>query len=71
MNSLWLKRKLVLVKLQNSVKRRERDARAAASARSSMEQMMTQIAAGEVRELPLVIKSDVQGSLEGHSSQLR
>ncbi len=50
--------------------RRERDAKAAASARSSMEQMMTQIAAGEVRELPLVIKSDVQGSLEAIQASL-
>jgi len=50
--------------------RRERDARAAASARNSMEQMMTQIAAGEVRELPLVIKSDVQGSLEAIQASL-
>lgn len=51
-------------------KRRERDVRAAASARSSMEQMMTQIAAGEVRELPIVIKSDVQGSLEAIQASL-
>ena len=50
--------------------RRDRDAKAAASARSSMEQMMTQIAAGEVRELPLVIKSDVQGSLEAIQASL-
>jgi len=50
--------------------RRERDAKAAASARSSMEQMMTQIAAGEVRELPLIIKSDVQGSLEAIQATL-
>lgn len=50
--------------------RRERDARAAASARSSMEQMMTQIAAGEVRELPVVLKSDVQGSLEAIQASL-
>jgi translation initiation factor IF-2 len=50
--------------------RRERDAKAAASARSSMEQMMTQIAAGEVRELPIVIKSDVQGSLEAIQASL-
>lgn len=50
--------------------RRDRDARAAASARSSMEQMMTQIAAGEVRELPLIIKSDVQGSLEAIQASL-
>ncbi|MCE3231299.1 MAG: translation initiation factor [Alphaproteobacteria bacterium] len=50
--------------------RRERDAKAAASARSSMEQMMTQIAAGEVRELPIIIKSDVQGSLEAIQASL-
>jgi len=50
--------------------RRERDARAAASARSSMEQMMMQIAAGEVRELPIVLKSDVQGSLEAIQASL-
>jgi translation initiation factor IF-2 len=50
--------------------RRDRDAKNAASARNSMEQMMTQIAAGEVRELPLVIKSDVQGSLEAIQASL-
>lgn len=50
--------------------RRERDVKAAASARNSMEQMMTQIAAGEVRELSLVIKSDVQGSLEAIQASL-
>lgn len=50
--------------------RRGRDAKAAASARTSMEQMMTQIAAGEVRELPIVIKSDVQGSLEAIQASL-
>jgi translation initiation factor IF-2 len=50
--------------------RRDRDAKAAASARNSMEQMMTQIAAGEVRELPLIIKSDVQGSLEAIQASL-
>lgn len=50
--------------------RRDRDAKAAASARNSMEQMMTQIAAGEVRELPIVIKSDVQGSLEAIQASL-
>jgi len=50
--------------------RRERDAKAVASARNSMEQMMTQIAAGEVRELPILIKSDVQGSLEAIQASL-
>ena len=51
-------------------KSRQRNAKAAASARGSMEQMMTQIAAGEVSELPVIIKSDVQGSLEAIQASL-
>ena len=35
-----------------------------ASGRGSVEQMLSQIALGEVRELPLVVKADVHGSLE-------
>lgn len=50
--------------------RRERDAKAAASARSSMEQMMSRIAAGETKELGVVIKTDVQGSLEAIAQSL-
>lgn len=50
--------------------RRERDIKAAASARSSMEQMMSRIAAGESKELGVVIKTDVQGSLEAISQSL-
>lgn len=50
--------------------RRDRDAKSTASARTSVEQMMTKIAAGEVRELGLVIKSDVQGSLEAITTSL-
>ena len=42
----------------------ERDRAGAAGARGSVEQMMSQIARGEVRELPLVVKADVHGSLE-------
>ena len=34
------------------------------SARGSVEQMLTAIAAGEAEELPIVIKTDVHGSLE-------
>src|SRR4029077_2340102 len=44
--------------------RRRRDAAAAAGARGSLEQMFSQIAAGAAKELPVVVKSDVQGSLE-------
>ena len=45
-------------------KRRNRDKEAAISARGSVEQMLTAIAAGEAEELPVVIKTDVHGSLE-------
>ncbi len=41
-----------------------RDKRAVASARGSLEQMFDRIAAGEAAEVPLVIKGDVQGSVE-------
>ena len=45
-------------------KRRIRDKEAAVTARGSDEQMLTAIAAGEAEELPVVIKTDVHGSLE-------
>ena len=41
-----------------------RDREAASGARGSVEQMLSAIAAGEVAELPVVIKTDVHGSLE-------
>ncbi|HYE48054.1 MAG TPA: translation initiation factor IF-2 [Azospirillaceae bacterium] len=44
--------------------RKKREAASAATARGSLEQMFKQIQAGEVKELPLVIKGDVQGSIE-------
>src|SRR3989338_6274732 len=50
--------------------RKEREAKVLASARGSMEQMLSKIAAGEVKELPVVIKSDVQGSLEAIAASL-
>lgn len=51
-------------------KRQERDRKAIASARGTMEQMMSRIAAGESKELAVVIKSDVQGSLEAINASL-
>jgi translation initiation factor IF-2 len=39
-------------------------AKAAASGRGTLEELFSQIAAGEVKELPVVIKGDVQGSIE-------
>jgi translation initiation factor IF-2 len=44
--------------------RRRRDQSAAAGVRGTLEQMFSQIAAGAAKELPIVVKSDVQGSLE-------
>jgi translation initiation factor IF-2 len=44
--------------------RRRRDATATSGARGTLEQMFSQIAAGVAKELPVVVKSDVQGSLE-------
>ena len=41
-----------------------REQTAMAGARGSVEQMLSQIAQGEVKELPLVIKADVHGSME-------
>ena len=41
-----------------------RDRAGTAGGRGSVEQMLSQIARGEVRELPLVVKADVHGSLE-------
>jgi translation initiation factor IF-2 len=44
--------------------RRRRDVAAAAGGRGTLEQMFTRIAEGTAKELPVVVKSDVQGSLE-------
>jgi translation initiation factor IF-2 len=44
--------------------RRRRDASAALGGRGTLEQMFSRIAAGTAKELPIVVKSDVQGSLE-------
>ncbi|HEV2300979.1 MAG TPA: translation initiation factor IF-2 [Stellaceae bacterium] len=44
--------------------RRRRTAQAAQGGRGTLEQMFSQIAAGVAKELPIVVKSDVQGSLE-------
>ncbi|AMW34486.1 translation initiation factor IF-2 [Haematospirillum jordaniae] len=44
--------------------RKEREAQAVKSARGTMEQMFARIQAGEAKELPVVIKGDVQGSVE-------
>jgi translation initiation factor IF-2 len=44
--------------------RRKRDAAHVAGARGTLEEMFAQIAAGTAKELPVIVKSDVQGSLE-------
>lgn len=49
---------------------KEKESKAAASAKSTMEQMMSQIAAGNVKELQVVVKTDVHGSLEAIAQSL-
>jgi translation initiation factor IF-2 len=50
--------------------RKARDAKAVAGARGTLEQMFSKIAAGETKELPVVIKGDVQGSVEAITATL-
>ncbi len=50
--------------------RRRRAAAAAIGGRGTLEQMFSQIAAGVAKELPVVVKSDVHGSLEAIISSL-
>ncbi len=47
-----------------------REKQATAGARGTVEQMLTKIATGEAREVPVVIKADVHGSLEAIRSTL-
>ena len=49
---------------------KQREAQAKISARSSVEQMFSKIAAGESKELAILVKSDVQGSLEAITGSL-
>jgi translation initiation factor IF-2 len=49
---------------------KQREAQAKISARGSVEQMFSKIAAGESKELAIVVKSDVQGSLEAITGSL-
>ena len=44
--------------------RKRRDTRGAAAARSSLEQMMSQMKDGAIKEFPILVKADVQGSAE-------
>ena len=44
--------------------RKRRETRGAASARASLEQMMSQLKEGGLKEFPVLIKADVQGSAE-------
>jgi translation initiation factor IF-2 len=44
--------------------RRNRDVRVSAGVRGTVEQMLSAIAAGAAKEFPIVIKGDVQGSVE-------
>ena len=50
--------------------RRNRDLRTAAAPRSSLEQLFSQIEAGEVQTLPVVLKADTHGSVEAIAASL-
>jgi len=50
--------------------RKKREAQVAASGRGTLEQMFNRIQEGEVKELGIVIKGDVQGSIEAISGSL-
>jgi translation initiation factor IF-2 len=50
--------------------RQRREKMAAASARGSLDQMFAQIKAGEIKELPIVVKGDVHGSIEAIAGAL-
>ncbi|MFX4801999.1 translation initiation factor IF-2, partial [Acinetobacter baumannii] len=50
--------------------RKKREAQNAASVRGTLEQMFSRIQAGEAKELPIVVKGDVQGSIEAISGAL-
>ena len=49
---------------------KDKEAKIAKSAKSAMEQMMSHIASGDVKTLPVVVKADVQGSLEAIRTSL-
>jgi translation initiation factor IF-2 len=51
-------------------RQKQREAQAKISARGTLEQMFSKISAGESKELPIVVKSDVQGSLEAITGSL-
>jgi translation initiation factor IF-2 len=50
--------------------RKSRDARATAGARGTLEQMFSKITEGSAKELAIVVKTDVQGSLEAITGAL-
>lgn len=50
---------------------RRKDQIAQARVKTSMESIMNQIAAGDIKEFPVVIKTDVHGSLEAITSSLQ
>lgn len=50
---------------------RQRDAKLVKSAKSAMEQMLDKIKSGEVKHLPVIIKADVQGSVEALEGALK
>ena len=50
--------------------RKKREAAQVATARGTLEQMFSRIQAGEAKELPIIVKGDVQGSIEAIAASL-
>ncbi|MFI4986691.1 MAG: translation initiation factor IF-2 [Alphaproteobacteria bacterium] len=51
--------------------RKLRDVRVARGSRGTVDEMFSRIAAGEVKELPIVVKADVQGSVEAIANAIQ
>ncbi|MFI3241582.1 MAG: translation initiation factor IF-2 [Alphaproteobacteria bacterium] len=51
--------------------RKEKEAKIVKSAKSAMEQMLDKIKTGEIKNLPIIIKADVQGSIEALEGTLK
>lgn len=55
---------------QRQVKQRERESKGAAPGGASLEDLLARMSAGDVEELDLIIKADVQGSVEALTESL-
>ena len=57
-------------KITEKVKEQKKLEETAAIKKSSLEELMANVSKGEVKKLPIIVKADVQGSLEAIVSSL-